>query len=198
MARLAISIDFLDGYHRLEKSQRNRVQSLAQMFAKSSAAELTKQKGVHLESYKGAADSRARTIRIGDNHRGVVLDAGNNETFVLTMIGTHKEVDHWMANNRFRVNAATGALEITNIAAVEAAVEEIGTTSAPEAHQLFAHRPDKEFVQLGISGDLLPIIRIVSSEDQLESLLFALPPSQQDALIGLIGKATVEDLYRDV
>jgi len=198
MAKLAISIDFLDDYHRLEKRQRNRVLELARIFADSTPAELSRHKGVHLEPHNNAADPRSKTVRIDSNFRGIVLDLGDNETYLLTKIGSHDDTDRWMANNQFKVNAATGALEILNVAAIAAAVGEIGTQPVPEIEQLFAHRKDKDFTQLGINEDLVLALRALTSEDELLSLLSALPTGQHDALIALTGDETVEQIYQQV
>ncbi len=196
MAKLAISTDFLNGYAKLEKPQRSRVSALADLFQRQSAMELRSNKGIHLESHTAARDSRARTIRIGDNHRGIVIDAGDDETFILTTIGTHDETDRWMAQNTFRVNQATGAFEIVNIEEID---EVIGTV-VPEApaEALFDHRKDKDFVKLGIDEHLLPPLRAFTDEDQLMGLLMVLPQTQSDTLMSLLGDATLEDIYADI
>ena len=198
MAKLAISTDFLDDYHRLEKRQKNRVQELARIFAESTATQLSRNKGINLEPHNGAADPRSKTIRIDSNFRGIVLDLGDNETYLLTTIGSHDDTDRWMANNRFKVNAATGALEILNVAAIAAAVDEIVVEPVPAAEQLFAHRKDKDFTQLGIDENLLPALRAFANEVQLESLLFLLPTGQYDALIALMGDESVEQIYKEL
>jgi len=196
MANLAISTEFLNSYAKLEKRQRNRVSKLADLFHRQSAVELRSNKGIHLESHAAARDPRARTIRIDDNHRGIVIDAGDNETFILTTIGTHDETDRWMSQNTFKVNEATGALEILNTVEIEEAIKSPRPKSTVAA--LFAHRNDKEFTKLGVDSDLLPALRAFTNEDQLLSLLLVLPQSQSDALMGLLGEGTVEEIYSDV
>src|SRR4051794_18884560 len=99
MASLALSRDMLLDFGRLQKPAQAKVQQLADMFQQLDAAQLRKSKGIHLESYAGQLDPRARTIRVDDNHRGIVLDAGDDRLFVLVRIGTHDEVDRWMLNH---------------------------------------------------------------------------------------------------
>lgn len=198
MAKLAMAIDFLDGYDKLEKRYRNKVKELARTFAGSTATELNAKGGTHLEAYKNAADPRARTVRITDNFRGIVLDAGDNNSFVLVNLGTHDEVDRWMTTRTYSVNAATGALEIVDSAAVQAAVGELEATPAESGPKLFEHRKDKDFTDLGVPKTLIAVLRLLATEDQLQSLLFELPPGQQSALIGLIGDDSIEMLYREV
>jgi len=196
MARLAISTTFLLDVASLEKRQRNRVAQLADMFQRLTAAELRAHKGINLETHTNAADRRAKTVRVDSNHRGIVFDAGDNETFILTMIGTHDQTDRWMANNTFRVNEATGALEIRDVGAIEAVVEHVHETT--DKGRLYDHRKDKEFTQLGVDAELIPALRALSIEDELQALLGVLPQSQADALILLTGDESVHDLYGQI
>jgi superfamily I DNA/RNA helicase len=198
MATLALSRDLLDDFVKLQKSTQAAVHKLADQFQKLSAAELRSAKGIHLERYNQQLDDRARTIRIDDSFRGVVLDAGDDRLFILTRIDTHDKVDQWIVHNRFRVNEAVGALEIHNPAAISDVVASIDTTLAAEVPKLFAHRKAKEFRQLGVDESLMPALRAFTDEDQLEALLGVLPQNQADALIMLIGDEDVEVLYSQI
>ena len=197
MATLAISAELLTGLNRLEKRAREKVAELAATFQRMTAQELRASKGINLERHTGQRDPRARTIRIDDNHRGVVCDVGDDETFILTSVGTHAETDFWMANSTFRVNPATGALEILNVAAIDAAVEAIDTSPA-EVTRLFHHRKDREFTQLGIDAGLIPALRAFTDEDQLQGLLGVLPAPQADALIMLTGTELTDAIYAEI
>ena len=101
MPTLAISSDLLDGYARLERRTRNRVSELADIFRRSTVAELGAQAGVNLrKTCTGQRDERARTVRITDNLRGI-LCALNSDKFILHLILPHDQSDQWMARNRF-------------------------------------------------------------------------------------------------
>lgn len=201
MATLAISRELLLDFAKLEKALQAQVAKLADTFQKLTAAELRQAKGVNLERYEGQLDPRARTVRLGKGVRGVVLDAGDEDTFILTKVDTHEKIDHWMLHNRFRVNDATGALEIVNPSAVQDAVDEV-VKGASAGHGpgegkvgLFAHRKDKEFRQLGVDPDLLPALRAFTDQDQLYAILGAIPENQGEALMLLLGDESVDDLY---
>lgn len=198
MAKLALSRDLLSDFAKLQKPAQAAVSKLADQFQKMTAAELRASKGIHLERYARQLDDRARTIRIDDNHRGVVLDVGDDETFILTRIDTHANVDHWMTHNQFRVNEATGALEVHNPTAISEAVASVDTSAPLPTARLFAHRKDKEFRQLGIDETLLPALRAFTDEDQLLGILGVLPPNQADALILLTGAEDVATLYGQI
>ena len=197
MAKLALSSELLSEFAGLEKQIRAKVTEIAGMFQRMSAQDLRASKGIHVETYTSQRDPRARTIRITDNFRGIVCDLGDDETFVLHAILPHQEADRWMTRNEFRANVATGALEVLDVEAIEREIDAIPSPTS-DVSLLFAHRKDKDFTQLGISEDLIPVVRLFTSEDELQGLLRVLPQTQAEALILLTGDASVESIYADI
>lgn len=202
MASLALAREFMDEYSKLDSVLRKRVQELAEKCRQMTLSELNQSKGLHLETYSGGQkDPRARTIRLGDNHRGIVLVPPGSDQIVLVDVLLHKDADRWMQQNEFKVNAATGALEIVNAGAIAQATQQLAEptrVAAEPSARLFEHRKDKDFVQLGIREDLIPVLRMFDDEDQLEGLLSVLPPNQGETLILLTGDQSVEAIYADV
>ncbi len=202
MASLALAKEFLASYSKLDMVVQKRVNDLVEKCRQLSLAELNQLKGVHLETYKGQKDPRARTVRLGENHRGIALVPDGSERIVLVNVLTHDDADHWMANNEFKVNAATGALEIVNAGAI-AETAQVLASSAPietatETPKLFARRKDKDFTQLGVPDDLVPALRALDSELQLEGLLSVLPTGQAETLILLTGDDSVDAIYSSI
>lgn len=200
MATLALAKDFVKRFARYEPRIQAKVQEHAALFLQLNATELREHKGLHLERHKNSADGRARTIRIDDNHRGIVLDAGDDDLFILMSIGTHDETDRWMAKNTFKVNAATGALEVADAESEEALLARGEAAAVEKTEGLFDRkgRRDKDFLQLGIPEWLIPALRAFTTEDELLGVLPLVPPRQQDALIGLTGDDPVEAIYAQV
>jgi superfamily I DNA/RNA helicase len=198
VAKLALSRDLLSEFDRLEKQIRAKVTEIAGMFQRMSAQDLRASKGINLEPYRGGQrDERARTIRITDNFRGIVCDLGDDETFVLHKILPHQDADRWMMRNEFRANVATGALEVLDVEAIAREIDAIPSPTS-DLSLLYAHRKDKDFTQLGISEDLIPVVRLFTTEDQLQGLLSVLPQTQADALILLTGDESVEKIYAEI
>ena len=202
MATLALAREFLAEFSKLDMVLQKRVQELAEKCRQMSMAELYKVKGLHLEAYAGQKDPRARTIRLGENHRGIALVPEGTEQIVLVDVLLHDDADRWMSNNEFKVNAATGALEVVNAGAIAETTEALEMSAQGLADsspaRLFAERKDKDFTQLGISEDLLPTLRILQDESQLEGLLTVLPQGQAEALILLTGEDSVEAIYAEI
>ncbi len=199
MTTLAVSKDLFARYGRLDPGARSRVEELAIKCQQLTMQDLRDSKGLHLEPYQNQRDPRARTIRLGDNHRGIVMLPDRAEMIVLVDILPHQEADRWMLRNEFRVNEATGALEIVDVSGLGELLAETPTSAdssaADASAPLYAHRSDKEFSQLGVDASLLPLLRVVQSEDQLEPLLSVVPQGQADALILLTGEEPTDVLY---
>jgi superfamily I DNA/RNA helicase len=201
MATLAVAREFLSDYSKLDHVIQSRVHDLAEKCRLLSMAELNQVKGIHLETYKHQKDKRARTIRLGDNHRGIVLVPDGSDRVVLVDVMAHDAADRWMLNNEFKVNAATGALEVFDAGAIASKIEAVGqrVAAAPEsAAPLYGHRKDKDFVQLGIDESMLPLLRVMDDESQLEALISVLPQGQAEALILLTGDESVDVIYAQV
>ena len=196
MAKIAISAHCIQRIPKLEKSVRKKLEQLTGTFARSTAQELRDMKGTHLESYKNARDERARTARVTDNFRAILCDTGG-ETFVLYDILKHDDADRWMAKNRFQVNPASGAFEVVNFDAVSEATTTIAAEPKDD-DRLYEHRKDKDFTQLGVSEEWLPLLRQITDEEQLLPLIGLLPESQVGAIFKLVGQDSLEDIYRDI
>ncbi len=200
MAKLALAQEFMAGFGKLEQQIRNRVSDLVDKCSQMTMQELNGSKGLHLETYKGQKDPRARTIRLGDNHRGIVLVPGGSDQLVLVSVLKHDDADRWMTQNEFKVNAATGALEIVNAGALAEESEAILASTVPgapssEAKEIFGHRRDKDFVQLGIDDTMVSVVRALRTEDQVLTLATALPQGQGEALLALTSNDSVESIY---
>ncbi|MFZ4434494.1 MAG: UvrD-helicase domain-containing protein [Microthrixaceae bacterium] len=202
MTTLAVSRDLMVRFPRLDHAVRTRIADLTSKIQELTQQDLRNARGIHLEQYQNQRDPRARTVRLGDNHRGIVMVTDRADRLVLIDVLTHDEADRWMVNNEFRVNAATGAFEIFDAGALAELVDDV--PAVPEAAQtvaaplLFAHRSDREIIQLGVDELLLPLLRTLTDEDALQGLLVFLPPGQLDSLVMLLGHEPVETLYAEL
>lgn len=197
MATLALAETFLTEFGHLERRTQSKVRQIIETFRRSTAAELRAHNGIHLESYTGARDPRARTIRIDDNRRGIVCDTGNDEHFILCQIRLHDDADRWMMNNEFRVNEVTGALEIVDVSEIEAFATGV-SDAEPATAALFDHRRDRDFVSLGVDASLVPVARALTSDEQLLAFADVLPKTVSDALLRLAEHDEVDAIYADI
>lgn len=190
MAKLTVARDLLHDYARLDASVQRRVDDVFSKFTGHTQA------GLHLERMKRAKDPRVHTIRITDNYRGIVMAPESGDTYVLVRVLPHREADKWVEKKSFGVNVATGALEIIDTEAIEAIAPTIG--HADLGPSLFDQRSDKDFVRLGLADALVPVLRRITTEQELEAFCTVLPQGQADALSMLAAGYSVENAWAEI
>ncbi|MFF3853727.1 UvrD-helicase domain-containing protein [Micromonospora sp. NPDC002575] len=150
--------------------------------------------GLHLEKLTGARDPNIRTIRIDKFYRGVVLALGE-EKYALLDVLPHDDAISFAVSRRFTVNQVLGVLEMRD----QDGIEEFARTEPahPPSVGVFDHVTTADFVRLGVEADLVPLLRVIATDKQLESLAGRLPEAQLDILLGLASGMTVEEVWAE-
>jgi hypothetical protein len=191
-ARLGIAADFLSEYGKLGKPIRRAVDATIAKFGQHTHA------GLHLEKLNNAKDPRIRTIRVTEFWRGVVLAPGLGQEYLLLRVMPHDDAIAYATSRRFTVNQALGVLEVRDEKALETITPEFTEAAAGTERTLFAEVSDKDLVHLGVDAQLLPLVRALSEEAQLEALATLLPAIQYDALVALAAGMTVEQAWTEI
>ncbi|MFC8850656.1 MULTISPECIES: UvrD-helicase domain-containing protein [unclassified Micromonospora] len=188
MAELAIGRGFLPAFARLQRRVQHAVLAAISRFAEHTHA------GLHLEKLTGARDPNIRTIRIDKFYRGVVLALGE-EKYALLDVLPHDDAISFAVSRRFTVNQVLGVLEMRD----QDGIEEFARAKPvnPPSIGLFDHVTPADFVRLGIDVDLVPLLRVMATDKQLESLARRLPETQLDILLGLASGMTVEEVWAE-
>ncbi|MFG1873914.1 UvrD-helicase domain-containing protein [Sphaerisporangium sp. NPDC049003] len=192
MAKLGIHKDFLRDYGKLERSVQDRV---AEVFAKFEHATHA---GLHLEKLHNARDDRFRTIRIDLFWRGVVLAPETGDTFTLLKVLPHDEATAWAERRRASVNAATGRIEIRDVAAMDATLPELVRHAEASSASLFEHVGDADLARLGVDEPTLAFARVLTHVSQLEAAEAFLPQNQWHVLYGLAAGLTPEQVWAEL
>jgi len=194
MATLVFAKQFLDDFAKLEPTVRQKVRELPDKF------EHATESGVHLEKLNNQKDPRVRTIRVDLYWRGVVVRLGEGRYALLRVMG-HDDATDWATRQKFGVNPVTGIVEILDVPTVEKHVDAlIGSTAAAPvaADALFAERRDRDFTNLGVDSALIPVLRKLSSEDELLSIASYLPDAQADAVLALTGDRSTDEIWQEI
>ncbi len=192
MARLAIAKDFLAEYAKLDKSVQSAVEAAFSKFAEHTHA------GLHLEKLQHSRDDRVRTIRIDASWRGVVLAPQSGDTYCLITVLPHDKANAYATSHRISVNQALGVLEIRDDAALEQLQPTLRTVAATADKLLFAEVSDADMKRLGVDGQIIPVVRLLTSEAHLEALQNILPEAQYTALYALASGMTVDEAWTEV
>lgn len=192
MPRLGIAKDFLAGYTRLEKHIQRAVDAAIDKFSEHTHA------GLHLEKLEGAKDPKIRTIRITQGWRGVVLAPEHGDEYHLITVLPHDKANAYATSKKFTVNKTLGVLEVRDQGALdsfEPALRQVADTSQA---RLFDQVKDADLVRLGVDQDVLPLVRLLTSEDHLQALATLLPEPQFIALLALATGSTPEQAWQEI
>ena len=192
MPRLALSTDFLGAYSKLDNVVQRRIRELFGKFETSFFA------GGHLERLAGSRDARVRTVRVDDNFRGILLSPEAGDLYVLVTVLPHDQAYQWVAHNKFQANAATGALEIVDVHALDELQTAMVVEKQSGAAAMFDAVSDDDLRRLGVDADHLPLVRLVRTEEQLLSLSAVLPPHPGSVLLLLADGKSAEEVWATV
>jgi hypothetical protein len=192
LARLGIDREFLREYAKLERPVQQRVMEVFTKFDEATHA------GLHLEKVNKARDDRFRTIRINDFYRGVVLAPDSGDTYTLLTVLPHDNAYAWAQRRQASVNAATGRIEIRDVAAIDDTLPELSRHAERVPERLFQAHKDAELRRLGIDDKTLEFARALTDVSQLEAARGFLPQSQYDVLFGLAAGFTPEQVWTEI
>jgi hypothetical protein len=192
VARLAIAKGFLSAYAQLDQDARRAVETVVTEFARRPHA------WRYLERPQQALDDRIRLFRVNSLWRGVVLAPATGDTYCLVTILPHDQAFAYAAGHRFGVNQALGVLEAHDEDAIQQLKPALQSAARPDGRRLFADVTDTDLTRLGVDVQVLPVVRLLASEADLERLQLALPDAQYAALHALSRGLTVEEARAEV
>ncbi|MEQ1501534.1 MAG: UvrD-helicase domain-containing protein [Myxococcota bacterium] len=166
-------------FQRLTEDQQSRVAAFLQRF---------REEPIHADwpmvQPDGMSDDKLRFVRVGELVVTVIAPP-RADVVLVVHVGTEAEERAWAAGKQFQVNAAIGTLQVFDVPEAEAA--------AVGAGGLFGSVTDADLVRVGLPAALLPAVRALATEADLDHLSPHLPPESSDALYLL---ASGEDLEK--
>ena len=186
MARLAIAKGFLAEYTKLDNDVQGAVDVAIARFARHA------QPGLQLEKPPHSRDDRIRILPVDSRWHAVVLvpESGPTaDTYCLVTVLPQDKANAYATSRRFSVNRALGVLEVRD----EEAIQQLLPPADATRRQLFADVSDAELARLGVDAQILPTVRRLTRETDLEALKQALPEAQYAALHALAGGMTVDE-----
>jgi hypothetical protein len=187
--RVALSQEFLLRLGKLPSSVHANIAKWALKFQQNPKAP-----GMNYEVIKRARDSNLRSVRIDQDWRGIVFHPPQGDLFILLHVDKHDDAYRWAERRKLSVNPITGAMQIINFEAVEAASapppeDPVQPGPVPDtvpsiavAPPLFAHVSDEQLVQIGTPPELIPLVRSMTWEADLDHAQAVLPVEAYEGL----------------
>lgn len=197
--KVALSQDFLLQLSKLPSTVHSKVMKWAIQFQSDPTSP-----GINYENINGARDSNLKSVRLDRDWRGIVFKPSSGDVYVLLYVDHHDDAYRWAENRKLSINPVTGAMQMVVVESV-AAMESPPAPPTPvaraiqeqKAHAqvpLFGGLEDRELLSLGVPEEMLPEVRILSSEQQLDALQSRLPVEGYEGLFLVAAGDTVSQV----
>jgi superfamily I DNA/RNA helicase/mRNA-degrading endonuclease RelE of RelBE toxin-antitoxin system len=163
--------------------------------------------GLQLKQLKG--DSRLWSARVNDEYRALLLRLADHDWLIVSV--KHRgEVYENLDRLSYGINQVTGGIEYVDLQVVEASVlRRTAPTPAPapapraepelpRPEPLFASFTDRQLTDLGVAEPLVPVIRTLTTEEQLLGLIEYAPQLTGEILLSLFDGRSYDDVLDQV
>jgi superfamily I DNA/RNA helicase/mRNA-degrading endonuclease RelE of RelBE toxin-antitoxin system len=155
-------------------------------------------RGLRLKRLQG--HDRLYSARISAEYRALLLHAGNRD-YILVAVRHRKDVYDNLDRYQYKINDVTGGIEFVDLVSIEEnvttpprAVPAAEPAAPAEAPTLFAEFTDDQLLQLGVAASLLPLIRKITTEEELLGLTELAPALTEEVLLELYFGRTFEEV----
>lgn len=200
--KVALSQDFLLQLAKLPASVQSKVMKWAILFQSDPMSP-----GINYENINAARDSNLKSVRLDRDWRGIVFKPTSGDVYVLLYVDHHDDAYRWAENRKLSVNPVTGAMQmVVVVERQEATSDAVQPATLParspkiekqSSQALFDSLSDRELVSLGVPEELLPEVREVDSELNLDSLQARLPVEAYEGLFLVAAGDTVAQVLND-
>lgn len=187
--KVAISSDFLKSFSLLPQSQQKKVREFVEKFRANPASP-----GINYEKIHEASDPNLRSVRIDQAYRGIVLKPEAGNAYLLLWVDHHDEAYRWAKNRVFGINPETGSLQVVDVR-VSSPIEQPAATL--QAKGLFDGFKDKDLLKAGIPEALLPHVRSIKTEPQLDDTRDCIPQESFEALFMLAAGFSLAEVLNE-
>jgi superfamily I DNA/RNA helicase len=187
--KVAISSDFLKSFSLLPQSQQKKVREFVEKFRANPASS-----GINYEKIQQARDPNLRSVRIDQAYRGIILKPEAGDAYLLLWVDHHDEAYRWAQNRVFGIHPETGSLQVVDVSVISPPPPQEATQFGKG---LFDGFKDKELLKAGIPEALLPLIRRLTTEAQLDEAGKNIPQEAFEALFMLAAGFTLAEVLNE-
>lgn len=193
--RVALSQQFLLELAKLPAAVHSRVVKWMLKFQQDPTAA-----GINYETIRGARDASLRSVRIDQDWRGIVFKPERGDLYVLLHLGHHDDAYRWAERRKLTINPATGAMQVVILEDTSpggeptAAPTPANQAAAQSAHPLFAGITDQQMAQIGVPVEMLPSVRRIATEADLDAIQPQLPVEGYEGLFLILAGSSVDEI----
>ena len=150
--------------------------------------------GINYERIQGAKDKNLRSVRIDQAYRGIIFQAPKDNVFIWLHVDQHDDAYQWASTRKMSVNPVNGALTLTNLNFVEETVQRRAAPTPSEPDPVFAGLSDRDLMAVGVPEEMLPAVRTIRSEGDLDAMREELPVEAYEGLFLLLAGDSVSSI----
>ena len=188
---VAVSSDFFTAFSRIPRKQQTKVLDFVNKFRANPSSS-----GINYEKIKNVKDKNLRSVRIDRTYRGIVLKPESGNVYVLLWVDHHDSAYRWAEKRIVTIHPETGSLQI--VEADTASFQEEKRAEKGDEPGLFEGIHDRQLLRLGIPQILLPVVRGLKTERDLDKAEMHFPQEAAEALYMLAAGYSYEEILREL
>lgn len=189
-AKIAINTDYLDAFAALPTSIRKKAREFVEKFRRDPTSS-----AINYERIERARDPKVRSVRIDQSYRAIVVAPPAGDVFMLVWVDKHDEAYRWAERRVFEVNQR-GAVEIYEATELDPPLE--SAVEAPIRPGLLDDYADGDLTLIGVPRPLLPAVRALQTQEDLDGLTRYLPAAAADGVMSLVAGYTLEQVIEEL
>jgi len=190
--KVAISGDFFTAFSKLPKTQQGKTSKFITNFQKDPTAS-----SINYERIRDASDPDMRSVRIDQAYRGIVLKPANGNVYLLLWVDHHDDAYTWARRHNCTINAATGGIQVYETEETHADVQPTVQTAVVSTHESIAPLKNRELMRLGVPEALIPLVRSIQTEGDLDAKESRFPAEASEALYMLMAGYGYDEIIND-
>jgi superfamily I DNA/RNA helicase len=195
MAQLMMSSQVLKHYHRLPSKVQKRVAEPIDAFQRDPYADAI---GLHPLTETMLDPKVHGVTKLPDGYRAIVIAPEKEDTYILVHIDSHDRAYQWARHKRFEVHQMTGVFQIFDAEEMQEQAQDTPPPDDRTSTYALSQLSDDELFAAGVPKLLIPSVRSIHSDDDLERLSDYLPPDCRDVLHGLAAGMSLDEALAEM
>ncbi|MDY6988931.1 MAG: UvrD-helicase domain-containing protein [Thermodesulfobacteriota bacterium] len=191
--KVAISSEFMNAFAAIPKNKQGKVLEFITKFKNNPKAS-----SINYEKIIKFKDPTLRSVRIDKAYRGIVKKPDSGNVYMLLWVDYHDKAYDWAKNKKCSINPETGSLQVYDVdeSQIET-IEDSASTAKDYKECLFSSIHDRHLKKFGVPEELIPLVRAICTEEQLEQLASNVPTEAHEALTALAAGYSLDEAFRE-
>ena len=187
LVRIGFSDDFFPAVTKLPANIQAKVNNLVMKFQRN-----PKSPGLNYETLN-VRDNNMRSLRVDQAYRVILTAPEDGNVYLFLWVDHHDKAYEWAERHTCKVNPNTGTVQLYSAVQKTADYEEAVGDSG-QVSLAFDVLKDRQLLKLGVPEEQISIVRTVSSEDDLDGLVDALPKEAYEGLFYFMAGESYENI----